>query len=136
MGQLAPATPKQQRYARQLIQQTGNLEFVACQDVSRNRASEVGELNTREANVLIQALLAELNAKPDPCDVMRKKLLHFAHEMGWKQGSSADVERVDNWCQYFGRFHKPLMEHDATELAALVTQFEAVYRSFLTGLRN
>lgn len=132
-----PSTPKQQRYARLLIQQTGQLEMHVCQDATGNRASDVTQLTTAEANALIKSLLAQLKVEPDPDDVMRKKMLHFAHEMGWKfTTGQVDVKRVDAWCQQYGQFHKPLMEHNSAQLASVVTQFENVYRTFLRDLRK
>jgi hypothetical protein len=70
----------------------------------------------------------------DPLNRMRRKLLALFFKMGYQNESKTDVKAVDAWCRKYGKFHKGLNEMDGSELPAVITQAEEMYRTFLEGL--
>lgn len=73
----------------------------------------------------------------DKADRLRKKIISMAHEMSWEslQGR-ADMERINNWCIKYGKYHRPLNDHSILELGILITQFErGPYFNHLNALR-
>ncbi len=103
-------------------------------DYSNGRTESSKELTSPEIARIIRDLengFKEL----DRSDIMRKKIISQAHEMGWElSGHKADMARINDWCQKFGFLHKPLNQYSYTELPALVSQFDSVYRSFLKAI--
>lgn len=109
---------------------------------TNSRTSSISSMESKEALVMILHLktsLGQVKYKPasDRCQPMKNKIISMAHEMGWRIPGSTkiDMEKLNNWCEKRGMYHKKLDKHTYEELPALVTQFEAVYRSFLRGLR-
>lgn len=101
---------------------------------TNQRTDSSHEMYAHEAIQLIQ----DLKKKPgsSAADKMRKKLLHYAHLIGWKDPATgkADMKSVDTWCKDYGKFHKSLMEHSVEELPQLISQFEKVFKSYLTHI--
>lgn len=65
------------------------------------------------------------------------KILYYAHEMGWTKTNRdnkvvADGKRVDNWMLSHSYLKKKLNQYTYNELPKLVSQFEQVYKSFLS----
>lgn len=105
-------------------------------EFSGGRAESTTCLTPVEAEALITALRLRA-AQRDPADVMRKKIIHYAHEMKWElPNGKADIARIDGWCRSYGYLKKPLNEYTARELPRLVSQMEAVHVSFLKGLNR
>ena len=74
------------------------------------------------------------NHKPDsPENKMRRKIIAFFHKMGYADRSTGKVpmQIINDWCIKYGKYHKPLQQHNNTELAHLVTQAENRYRSYI-----
>jgi len=67
-------------------------------------------------------------------DIMRKKILHMAHELGWeKQDGTIDWHKLNHWLLQYGHKHKRLNDYSYNELVRLVSQFEnGPYRYYLT----
>jgi hypothetical protein len=103
-------------------------------DYSNQRTESSRELTDPETRKLIRDLergFSEL----ERADVMRKKIISQAHEMGWElPGHRADMARINAWCVKFGYLHKPINGYTYAELPALVTQFENMYQSFLRSI--
>lgn len=142
-------TPKQNRRLHQLLTETGQMEYKKdlVKGYSSIKSESSKDLLPNEADALIRHLESYKTslkpAKPTfktgspEADRMRKKIIHYAHNMGWERdGGKADMKRIDDWCLKFGRYHKALNDHNETELAHLVTQFEAVYTTFLKSISN
>ena len=117
-----------------------------CWEYSNGRTESSKELSNTEMLTIIHDL--EKGFKElDRCDVMRKKIISMAHEMGWRVKSQdvrsksqdikpkIDIQRVDNWCVKYGAYHKGLNAHNYTELVHLLSQFEQFYQSFLHKLQ-
>ena len=108
-------------------------------DYSRGRTESSKELSYTEINAIIKALEAGFT-ELGRCDIMRKKIISMAREMGWevysqqRQKTVADMERIEAWCIKFGYLHKGLNKYTYTELPKLVTQFEAMYTGFLNDI--
>jgi hypothetical protein len=105
---------------------------------SGGRTLSSKELSFTEAAAIIQHI-----EKHDPqylsLQKMRGKILYYAHEMGWrKQGSGgkpvADGKAVDEWMLKYSYRHKKLDAYLYEELPILVTQFEAVYRTYIKSI--
>lgn len=99
------------------------------------RSGSSKDLTSEEANAMIRHL-KQLDPEEVKAEKMRRKIISMAHEMGWKVAGNtrADMQRIDAWCVKFGYKHKKLNQYLPNEMPALVTQFEAVYKSFLKGI--
>ena len=110
---------------------------------SGGRATSSKDLFADEATAMIKHLKS-LHPQERAGDVMRKKIISLAHEMGWHltptlyKGEGvkrkADMKRINDWCRKFGYLHKSLDNYTYQELPALVSQFEKVYKSYLSAL--
>jgi len=68
-------------------------------------------------------------------NLMRRKIIALFHKMGYKlETGKINIERVNQWCITYGRFHKELNDHTYNELTAVLSQVEIVYKSFLNTL--
>ena len=92
-----------------------------------------------EAKAMIAHLLKlqGVHQIPKPGDAMRNKIFYYCHEIGWTKASKktgkkvADGKRFDEWAVKFSYLKKKLNQYSYAELPKLVSQFEAVYKSFL-----
>lgn len=102
---------------------------------SPNSEGRVSKMDRAGATQLIQHLQ---RADPDAeaKQRMRRKMVAICHEMRWHLPGTrkVDMQRLSGWCEQFGKFKKPLNAHTVKELTVLLTQFEAVYKSFLKAL--
>jgi len=111
---------------------------------TNGRTEKSSELSNFEANELIRYLRTKLpqlstNGLDAKADKMRKKILSLAWQMNWtytntKRAIVCDIKRVDTWCEKYGYLHKPLNEYTYQELPRLLTQFEAVYNSYINAI--
>jgi hypothetical protein len=128
--------PKNFKLLMALLTKTGlqGRRHAIVWDYSNGRTESSKELTDPETNRIIHDL--EKGFKElDRSDIMRKKIISQAHEMAWElPGHKADMARINDWCVKFGYLHKPLNQYKYTELPALVTQFDSVYRSFLKAI--
>lgn len=90
------------------------------------------ELLYTEAVELIRHL-KKLDPQEKDCEPMRKKILHYAHLLGWTKQSIfnktvADVARVDEWMKQYSYLKKKLYSYTYDELPKLVTQVEKFYK--------
>lgn len=92
------------------------------------RTEHTSQMKPAEAANLVRYL--ETTARKSPEVRMRRKIIHLAHLIGWKdKAGKANTARIDNWCIKYGQFHKPLNDHSYKELVKLLTQFEQVFNS-------
>lgn len=111
-------------------------------DYSNLRTDRVSHLTKDEATQLIKWLLNTTNTPPSPKELMVRKIISMAHELHWEKphgkrpgkSNAIDMEKVDSWCIRYGQFHKPLDQHDITELPKLVTQFQNAHKDFLKAV--
>lgn len=107
---------------------------------SHGRTESTRDLTEIETDAIIRKLEAEF-VQFDVANKMRRKLISMAREMGWETTPSnspwrrrvADMDRLNAWCVKYGQFHKTLNKHTLQELPLLISQFEQVYRSFLSS---
>ncbi len=132
------ATANQVSYINGMYQKLGLAKPERLQELSQFTGREI--ISTRyvfasEASELIPILKGLLGQINDPCDRMRKKILHLAHLMGWTLPTGkANIAQVNAWCIARSTLKKPLNDHSAQELPALVTQFEMVYNNYLKSM--
>lgn len=95
---------------------------------TNGRSTSTKDLFGSEANALIHHLEALRASGVDGKTYrQRRKVFSLAHELGWEHPNGAvDKEHLDAWCVKFGKAHKPLMELDVKQLAALISQMEIV----------
>lgn len=97
--------------------------------------TELSHIEYTELIKHMQALIGE--REHGKADRMRKKIISLFRHMGyeWQVGTTqvvkADMDRINRWCEKYGKFHKPLNHHNLSELAQLTTQAEQVYASYL-----
>ncbi len=103
---------------------------------SNGRATSTKDLFYQEANMLIDQLNIATGKDRDEikAENMRRKIIALAHKMHWKDGSKADMQRINNWCINKGYLHKRLNDYNNAELPKLVSQFENVYKSYLKSI--
>ncbi len=98
---------------------------------SGGRTKSRKELKFNEAAALI-GHFKSLDLTDKRSDKMRNKILSMAHEVNWTIKGYVDMDRINNWCIKFGHAHKKLDFYTYEELPKLVTQFEEVYREYLS----
>lgn len=97
------------------------------------RTDKTSALFIEECEALIRAL--EGSQQRVSCNRMRRKMIHMAHLLGWKdEDGNCDMQRLDSWCIAYGVYHKPLMAHSYMELSALLSQFSLAFDSYLKAL--
>jgi hypothetical protein len=113
-------------------------------NASNNRTCHVSELYFDEAANLINFLndkKPEANAL-DGVQKMRKYITAMAHEMGWitkrtvvtKESDVMEINdytELNTWIEKYGYKHKPFFKYTPKELPTLVSQMEAVHKTFL-----
>jgi hypothetical protein len=100
------------------------------------RSSSSRDMSFNEASALIQHLKG-LDPQERKAEVMRRKIISMAHEMGWHLpgGNKIDMRRVDAWCLKYGYRHKKLDGYQYKDLPLLVTQFETgPYKHYISIL--
>ena len=141
-------------------------------EFTNGRAESTTQLTWKEAKDMIAALerivsapVAVKQTKPKEAaskkyvnpseDIRRKKIIHYAHLMGWYEGVNnmsvnkqpgitgdgaspprrkINMAQIDGWCMTYGKFKKPLNEHNSAELSILITQMERVYEDYLNAV--
>lgn len=98
-----------------------------CWEFSKERTESSKELTDSEALDIITHLEGSTIK-------MRRKLISLCYDILWVDGSGkADVSRLDNWCQKFGKFKKKLNDHNTGELQLLISQFETFHDKALSS---
>lgn len=123
-----------------LLTNTGKMEYKRemIRDVTAGRTDSSRDLTPTEAQLLINHLQS-IDPKSTAMDKMRKKIIHYAREMGWEkkeQGKRvADMDSINSWCSKYGFGKKPLNDYAHDELTKLVTQFEqGPYKNYLNNI--
>lgn len=102
--------------------------------ITNDRTDSTKELTQPEVDALIKHLQSQ-EKKPDPCDVMRKKIISIAWQMNWtyqKDGKTkADIIRINKWCEQSSYLKKKLNDYKYKELPKLLSQFQIVYKDYL-----
>jgi len=102
---------------------------------SDERTTSLTALNQAETEALVKYLQVQSGQFENPRTKMVNKILSMAHEMHWElPGGKVNMQRVNNWCLRYSGKNKPLDQFKYSELPALVTAFESVYRGFLKGI--
>ncbi|MDO3641958.1 hypothetical protein [Mucilaginibacter sp. L3T2-6] len=131
-------TPKQIGMVRGLLAKAGLTQHKEdmVYDYTNGRTEHLSEMTHDETQALVKYLNSFLGQTGNPAEKMRRKILSMAHEMHWELPGTTrvDMKRVNNWCIRFSGQNKPLDAFKYSELPALVSQFEIVYRDFLKGI--
>lgn len=110
------------------------------------RTSHVSEISEVEFHEIMRYLdsLGSKKITPNKCDIMRKKIIAIAHQMGWYAVDAAgaylyrnnkpliDYARIDNWCKKHTPFHKALNDLTSDELPVVITLFQKVQQHQLS----
>ncbi len=112
--------------------------------LTKGRTDKSSELNNVEANELIRYLRSQLppmrhDGQKVKADKMRKKIISYAWQMNWVLDTmpvKVNMDRVNAWAIKYGYLHKALNEYTYQELPKLVSQFENLYNSYLSGLQK
>lgn len=62
---------------------------------------------------------------------MRKKIISLFMKMGYIENHRPDMDRIYDWVLKYGSKNKPLNDYSVTELPALISQVEIMYKKFL-----
>lgn len=99
-------------------------------NISNDRTNSTALLTVDEADELI-ALLQTLVVENDPLIRMQRKLLYYAHRLGWElSDGKVDMDHVNAWCRKYGKYHKELNQHNYSETLQLLNQFSKFARSY------
>ena len=121
-----------------LLTQTGLKEQKAAlvNSFTGNRSDSSTDLTNEEAKQMIAYLNTKATEHGEAANKMRRKIISLAHEMHWHLSGTQkiDMQRVNDWCLKFSYLKKELNKYTYTELTKLVTQFTAVYNSYLHNI--
>lgn len=97
------------------------------------RTDSVKEMRNEEAAALI-GHLKSMDPEEKSADKMRNKILSMAHEMGWRipGTTKVDMNHINGWMRSKSYLKKDLDTYRYAELPKLVSQFEEVYKSFIS----
>lgn len=105
--------------------------------ISFGRTESIRELTDAEKDMLIKYLYQQGQPPEDPrLAKMRNKIYYYAHMMNWTKTNKAgkivaDGKAVDEWMLHYSYLKKKLSAYSYNELPKLLSQFEAVYKSYL-----
>ncbi len=103
---------------------------------TNGRSDSSKDLTNEEAKKMIAYLNSTADIHNEKSNKMRRKIISLAHEMHWHLSGTQkiDMPRLNAWCVKFGYLKKELNKYRYNELTTLVTQFTAVYNSYLSKL--
>jgi hypothetical protein len=137
---MKPITPAQLKcintiISKQKISKDHKQMIIAGFSVGRTESSK--ELYYEEAVAVIKHL-KDTDPNAAAAAKMRRKILYFAHEMGWQKQKNgkmvADIQRIDGWCLQFGYVKRKLDNYSYEELPKLVSQFQSMYTHYIKNL--
>jgi hypothetical protein len=131
---MSTLTTAQNKRLHSLLTQCDLMEVKAelISSYTNGRTTHSSELLNLEYHHLVQYLTQHHNKS----NTMRRKCIAMAYQMKWTLADgSCDYARLDDWCVKYGQFHQPLQKHSHTELTALVTQLQRVYKTFISDSR-
>lgn len=101
---------------------------------SGGRASSTADLYVDEAAAYIKHLKAQ-DPEEKAAEKMRRKIISMAHECGYRKPGTTviDMVKLDAWCVKYGHKHKKLNQYRYADLPKLVTQFQNMYKQFLSS---
>lgn len=75
----------------------------------------------------------------EACNKMRRKMISRAYEMRWgnphtQEGKREAVRKINDWCKESGYKKKEFNAYTYDELPTLVSQFEEIYKWFLSKI--
>ena len=103
---------------------------------TEGRSESSKDLTNVEAKLMIAHLANIANENGEASQKMRRRIISMAHEMHWHLTGTQkiDMERLNDWCCVFGYGKKVLNRYSYRELPKLVTQFEFVYKDYLSKI--
>ncbi|MBD3748963.1 MAG: hypothetical protein IE931_05660 [Sphingobacteriales bacterium] len=105
-----------------------------CWEFSKGRTESSKDLHDAEVLAIIASIEAHFKGQ-DKADVMRKKILAFAHQMRWELPNGAvDMDKVNAFCLNHGYLHKPLNDYSEKELPILINQVEKARDHFISKI--
>ena len=93
----------------------------------------IKDLEHRELNLLNDDMKRSIYALNVCENKQRRKVIALFCQMEYVANKKADMVRINAWCVKYGHQHKELNYYYGAELAALVSQVERVYHTFLKG---
>lgn len=135
-------TKAQNKKLYMLLNDTGLIEQKdeLVHDFTHGRTHHSSAMSQTECAELINYLNAfQQRNKPEVRkDVMRKKILSMAHEIGWETASGEiNWQRLNKWLSKYGYEHKHLNAYTYDELTKLVGQFEeGPYKFYMQKLAS
>jgi hypothetical protein len=103
------------------------------------KTTSVSAMTFQQATALISHLVS-LDPEESSSTKMRNNIISKAYDMHWTklngQGERViDMDHLNNWCISHGYLKKKLDEYTHKELPTLVSQFKAVYKSYLNSIK-
>lgn len=138
-------TPQQNKQLHALLTQANLMHEkpTIVQSMTSGRTEHSSEMTNLEANEMMRYLREQIQRARNQgleakADKMRKKIISLAWQMNWtitiNHQPKVDMARINNWCIKYGFGNKKLNQYLYSELPRLLTQFEAVFNSYLKGI--
>lgn len=104
-------------------------------DFTDNKKRSIKDLTPHEYNEFVNWLQKTFITPAEvKSDNMRKKIISMFFRMGYVVNGQSDMPRIYSWTEKYGYLKKPLNSYSYTELPALVSQVEKVYKSHLNSI--
>lgn len=140
---MKPINPNKLKAINTLVSKYGidkETKAMMVEGFSLGRCSSTKDLYDEEATLMLQHLQAN-DPNKAAIEKMKGKIFYYCHEMGWTVLKTSgkrvvDMKRLDEWCVSRSYLKKKLDWYKYKELPKLVTQFQAVYTSFIESLNN
>lgn len=102
--------------------------------ITKGRETSSSKMSWGEMDEAIKQLKSFVVKSEDSADKMRKKIIHYFHELGWKKhDGSADMMQIEGWCVNRSYLKKGLNDYKLNELPDLVSQVEIMYKKHLSN---
>jgi hypothetical protein len=134
----------QTRYSQlfALLKKHGLDKDEVLHEFTQGKKTSLTQLSDGELKQLTLQIIRAYGNTPPPGDAMRKKMGAIALQMRWVikrpplYKPVLDSKRLDMWCIKYGKYKKNLIDHTPDELAVLVSIFDEVLKTYLTGLNK
>ena len=94
------------------------------------------DLTASDGQKLITYLRSQLPNTHESANNMRRKILAMAHKLRWEhEDGSVNMTSVNNWCTKRSYLKKELNQYTYDELPKLVSEFQAMYKSYIRNTK-
>lgn len=119
------ATDKQKRYVGALIGKHDAKDAIVLAHTN-GRTTSISELTKAEASAIINQFTKKSEVSNE--DNKRKKVIHYAHLLGWEKEGKVDMERLNNFLVSSSGFGLQINQLSANQLNKIISQLQAIHK--------